>query len=162
MDDQPPPYEARKGADREKPLGHWSYSDELTVSRSQHIAATVSKIQAVLATRARYGISRSTLLLVPRGQIDLSRRYEIVELENVKHMSMELNGEADSEEFWLQPQAVLELKGCLLDRLSGGQTGRPGQMKAEVRLKECHFRRESDFGLMETTAAACIIIDLEA
>lgn len=69
MDDQPPPYEVQKDSDKDKPFGLWSYSDEVTVSRSQHIAATATKIQAAIETRARYGISRSTLLLVPRGQI---------------------------------------------------------------------------------------------
>lgn len=77
-------------------------------------------------------------------------------------MLLELTGESDSEEFWLQPHAVPELKSYLLDRLNGEQKGRPGQIKAEARLKGCHFRTETNFGLMETTAASCIIIDLEA
>lgn len=93
---------------------------------------------------------------------DLSRRYDIVEFENVKHILMGLTDEADSEEFWLQPHAVPELKSHLLDRLNGEQIGRPGQTKAEARLKQCHFRTETNFGLMETTAASCIVIDLEA
>jgi hypothetical protein len=75
MANQPPSYEAANAQSRsnsKRPSNHfrqWTFADEVTVSRSEHVAATVSRIQTVLEGRARYGISKTTLVLVPAGQI---------------------------------------------------------------------------------------------
>lgn len=75
MADQPPPYEAASAqskSDSKRPSNHfrpWTFADEVTVIRAQHVADTVSRIQTVLESRARYGISKITLVLIPAGQI---------------------------------------------------------------------------------------------
>lgn len=184
MDDRPPPYEAsdsRQSPDSKSGSHNYatSLADEVTIYRSQHVAATASKVQDALESRARYGMSKTTLLLVPDGQIgnklqgtrgeplnddtlDLSKGYEVVELEDVKFTLIELKGETDSVEFWSQPQTVQELRGRITDGTNGGRTGGSNTIKANVSLEEYHFRSESVFGLMETVATMCIIVIFEA
>lgn len=71
MCDRLPSYEeSRQDAEkwREK-AQQYNFAEGVTVSRAQRVAAAASKIQEVLETRARHGISKSTILLVPRGQL---------------------------------------------------------------------------------------------
>lgn len=71
MSDQPPPYDNSK---RDSKTGsgnvkQWNFADEVTISRSQHVAAAASKVRELLESRARYGIAGATLLLIPGRQI---------------------------------------------------------------------------------------------
>lgn len=43
----------------------WNILDEVGISRSQHVASTVSKLVPILRDRARSGLSRTTLALLP-------------------------------------------------------------------------------------------------
>lgn len=91
---------------------------------------------------------------------DLSKSQKVIELEDTKYISLELAGEADTVEFWSQRQAVQELESRITDGL-GGKGAHSRLVHAAVSLKEYHFRSESAFGLMETTAATCIVIELK-
>jgi hypothetical protein len=75
MADKPPPYEEmysggsnghrrddKKAADRP-----YNLSDQATASRSMLVSAAADKIHAVLEQRALYGISRTTLVVIPSG-----------------------------------------------------------------------------------------------
>lgn len=182
MDDQPPPYEAnsRDGSSSVKSrdnIQQWSLADEVAVSRARHIIVTASKIHSALENRARYGISSATMLLVPSGQIgesphqkrriksnivqDLSRIHKVVEFEDVQHTMVELAGEADSADFWLQAHAIQDLRTKVSEILNGESATGSGMFKVKAWLKDYHFRTESAFGLMETAVAKCIVIEVE-
>lgn len=84
MDDDPPPYDEnfsgrpdayqKSRYDGEK--RPWSLDDQTTTSRAWLLSAAAEKVHGALQQRALYGITRSTLLLIPSGQDcgkDLSR-----------------------------------------------------------------------------------------
>jgi len=56
------------GESKGKTFQIWDLHHEVTVSRSEYIAAAVSKSRAILEERARSGISQTTLVLIPYEQ----------------------------------------------------------------------------------------------
>lgn len=52
----------------EKAPQHFSIRAEVGTSRSQHVAALVAKLLPQIHSRARKGLSRSTLFLLPSDQ----------------------------------------------------------------------------------------------
>lgn len=75
---------------------------------------------------------------------------------------VELVGDADSVQFWSQPQTIVDLRLQLVDKLYGAGRRKEGLVKIDVRLQTLHFRSESEFGLMETKGAKCVVVILEA
>ncbi|KAL1310880.1 hypothetical protein AAFC00_001111 [Neodothiora populina] len=163
MADAPPPYAESSSASEKgrRPVWLATYADEVTIYRSHHVASAALKIQEAVEARARYGISKRTLLLLPKDQINASKKLEFVELEDTKYTVIELCGEADSVEFWSQVQTTQELQSRLRSDLNGGRTGGSSLVKVDVQPMELHLRTESDFGLLETVLVACIIVNLD-
>jgi hypothetical protein len=73
----PPAYEeiASSSDDKEgfsrwdtKSPTHLSIREEVGASRSQHVAALVEKILPQIRERAKHGLSRTTLLIMPSDQ----------------------------------------------------------------------------------------------
>lgn len=76
MDEAPPPYgRVDKGGDNRKNSKDWTqdnraltFAERIAATRSQHIAATVSKVQRAIEERMRYGIAKMICVLIPHGQ----------------------------------------------------------------------------------------------
>lgn len=75
MDDNPPPYEySFSGGPSGQKVGpgrdekqQCSLEDQATASRSALVSAAAERVHAALEQRAMYGISKSTLALIPSG-----------------------------------------------------------------------------------------------
>jgi len=79
--DNPPPYsdtigvadnpsspEAKKSPQPNSTPFQWTLQDEVAASRSERVTAAAGKIQSVLDTRARAGLSSTTIVLLPSEQ----------------------------------------------------------------------------------------------
>lgn len=94
--------------------------DEVSSSRSQHVAVLVSKLLPEIRERAREGMSRSTFLLIPSDQAPRSAKGEIVGLpEDDRPTLIQLDGRYDKTEFWMQAEALLLLQEQLWTAVAG-------------------------------------------
>ncbi|TKA60872.1 hypothetical protein B0A55_10666 [Friedmanniomyces simplex] len=124
MADLPPSYESAPGWENreqkpESKLTHrFSIREEVGISRSQHVTAVVAKLLPHIKNRARGGLSKSTLLLLPSDQ-DSSRKGELVGYSGEElPVLVQLEGEQDTIEFWSQPEALDLLRGQVLAAIS--------------------------------------------
>jgi len=135
--DDPPSYEEsssvvlhdEKSDTKTRDRFFWSLQDEVTASRSDHVRAAAKKVKEVLEARARGGVSKTDLILLPSEQAALGKislmellavlipntvpfeTAELVEFQGTqKPVLIALQGLADSTEFWSQPDAVKELE----------------------------------------------------
>nr|POE48019.1 hypothetical protein CFP56_01347 [Quercus suber] len=88
----------------------FSIREEVGTSRSQHVAAIVAKLVPRVRERARAGLSKSTLLLLPSNQ-DSTRRGRLVGFdEDEPPIIVQLESPQDHMEFWAQEPALATLR----------------------------------------------------
>ncbi|KAK5119446.1 hypothetical protein LTR85_007546 [Meristemomyces frigidus] len=127
-----------------KGLQYFSLRDEVGTSRSQHVAALVSKLLPQVRERARSGLSRSALLLLPSNK-DCGRRGQLVGFpEDELPILIQLEGHHDSLEFWMQQEALDLLREQMLAAVSDGVPTRPAE--AALPTREPLQTKQSFFG----------------
>ncbi|KAK4498139.1 hypothetical protein PRZ48_010795 [Zasmidium cellare] len=98
----------------------FSIRDEVGSSRSQHVAALISKLLPQIRERAKSGLSKTTLLLLPSDQADITRKGELVGFpEDERPIMIQLEGRYDGTQFWTQREALDLLKEQMLLELGG-------------------------------------------
>ncbi|WPH00157.1 Hypothetical protein R9X50_00298000 [Acrodontium crateriforme] len=122
---EPPSYEESTLADGktimsdEKKPQRFSICEEVGASRSQHVAALVSKLLPQIRSRAKNGLSKSTLLLLPSDQ-DCTRKGQLVGFaDGDSPLIIQLEGRHDSLEFWLQMEAIADLRNQMYLSIAG-------------------------------------------
>ncbi|KAI6811889.1 hypothetical protein KC348_g8608 [Hortaea werneckii] len=133
---EPPPYEEAASAvnqiyeDQKSGFNgskRFSIREEVVASRSQHVAALVSKILPHVRERARSGFSRSTLLLLPSDQgIDCEGQL-VGFAEDEMPLMIQLEGRHDLSEFWQQQEAIALLQEQTLNAVSDSKVLPPVQ-----------------------------------
>lgn len=104
-------------SDAKTPL-RFSIREEVGASRSQHVAALVAKLLPHIRDRARRGLSKSSLLLLPSNQ-DASRKGQLVGFPDDETPTLiQLEGRQDTMEFWTQEAARGELQNQMLAAIS--------------------------------------------
>ncbi|KAF2173802.1 hypothetical protein M409DRAFT_16073 [Zasmidium cellare ATCC 36951] len=126
---QPPSYEDTVGECDAKYDNHdvdskvpqrFSIRDEVGSSRSQHVTALISKLLPQIRERAKSGLSKTVLLLLPSDQGDASKRGELVGFpEDDRPILIQLEGRYDGTQFWTQREALDLLKEQMLMELGG-------------------------------------------
>ncbi|RMZ07086.1 hypothetical protein D0860_05274 [Hortaea werneckii] len=103
----------------------FSIREEVVASRSQHVAALVSKTLPHVRERARSGFSRSTLLLLPSDQDCEGQLVGFAEDE--MPLMIQLEGRHDLSEFWQQQEAIALLQEQTLNAVSDSKVLPPVQ-----------------------------------
>lgn len=147
---EPPSYEETTAGDYHsyadekggtKGIQHFSIRQEIGASRSQHVAALVARLLPQVRERARSGLSRSTLLLLPSDQGRLScgapgqhanscpdcgcKGHLVGFPEDDVPIVVQLEGRHDTLEFWVQKQALDLLQEQMLDAVSDNLPATP-------------------------------------
>nr|POE65373.1 hypothetical protein CFP56_73018 [Quercus suber] len=127
---EPPPYEeddssvnysqSKSKASHMGPPHRFSICEEVGTSRSQHVAAIVAKLEPRVRDRARAGLSKSTLLLLPSDQaVDSSRKGQLVGFDvDEPPIIVQLESRQDRMEFWAQDAALMTLRQQFLAAIS--------------------------------------------
>ncbi|KAI7346741.1 hypothetical protein KC354_g14167 [Hortaea werneckii] len=92
--------------------------EEVVASRSQHVAALLSRILPHVRERAQSGFSRSTLLLLPSDQGVGCEGQLVGFAEDEAPLMVQLEGRHDVSEFWQQQEVVALLQEQTLDAVS--------------------------------------------
>ncbi|USW56015.1 hypothetical protein Slin15195_G093340 [Septoria linicola] len=105
-----------------KATHHISICEEVGASRSQHVAVLVSKLMPQIRERAKHGLSKSKLLILPSDQAETSMKGELVGFdEDDLPIMVQLEGQYDGSRFWSQSEAIALLRDQMLKEL-GGET----------------------------------------
>lgn len=169
MDDLPPAYETSEsydGAESDskglsKNVQYFSFGDQVITSRSQHVAAVVEKLLPFLRDRAASGLSKSTILLLPSDQgmkcvirtahalltsaVEGPRRGVLTGYEHEDQpIVVQLEGKADTTEFWSQTEALEMLQSQIY-----AATARSAPLdlpsRSEAALRESSAARKSSW-----------------
>ncbi|TKA23152.1 hypothetical protein B0A50_07182 [Salinomyces thailandicus] len=131
---EPPSYEETTAGDYHsyadekggtKGIQHFSIRQEIGASRSQHVAALVARLLPQVRERARSGLSRSTLLLLPSDQDCGCKGHLVGFPEDDVPIVVQLEGRHDTLEFWVQKQALDLLQEQMLDAVSDNLPATP-------------------------------------
>ncbi|KJX92875.1 hypothetical protein TI39_contig5817g00002 [Zymoseptoria brevis] len=99
---------------------HLSIREEVGASRSQHVAALVEKMLPQIRERAKHGLSRTTLLILPSDQANCSKRGQLVGYAHGEEpILIQLDGLYDGTQFWTQQEALELLRQQTLEAVSG-------------------------------------------
>ncbi|KAF7190602.1 hypothetical protein HII31_07761 [Pseudocercospora fuligena] len=97
-----------------------SIREEVGASRSQHVAALVSKLLPQVRERARRGLSRFSLLILPSDQKNISNKGELVGFaEDDRPVLVQLEGDFDDSPFWTQQEALDLLQRHMYAEVAG-------------------------------------------
>ena len=159
--------------DSKAPL-RFSIREEVGASRSQHVAALVAKLLPQIRTRAKQGLSKSTLLLLPSNQgkltllsfqthclfdtIDASRKGQLVGFpEDETPILIQLEGRQDTLEFWTQEEARKELQSEMLAAISDGLPTKAGDPPLPERPMPSSGSKSSFFSRKQGKAPAVMV-----
>ncbi|KXT01295.1 hypothetical protein AC578_2709 [Pseudocercospora eumusae] len=97
-----------------------SIREEVGASRSQHVAALVSKLLPQVRERARRGLSTFSLLILPSNQKHISNKSELVGFaEDDRPVLVQLEGDFDDSSFWTQQEALNLLQRQMYAEVAG-------------------------------------------
>ncbi|KAK4613586.1 hypothetical protein CLAFUW4_09459 [Fulvia fulva] len=103
-----------------KTAQRFSIREEVALSRSQHVAALVSRLLPPIRERAKSGISKTSMLLIPSDQAETSSRGQLVGFpEDDRPILIQLEGRYDSTQFWSQQEALDLLRDQTLVAVAG-------------------------------------------
>ncbi|KAK4575103.1 hypothetical protein LTR86_000955 [Recurvomyces mirabilis] len=98
---------------------------ELNNSRLQHVTAVCSKLLPLVKGRVKSGLGKTTIVMLPSDDSARTRGiltgYEHEDLPLI----VQLEGPADTIEFWRQNEALSMLQGQIFDALSGDEVQLP-------------------------------------
>ncbi|RMY65574.1 hypothetical protein D0863_09025 [Hortaea werneckii] len=152
---EPPSYEEAASAvgqiyGGEKPgfngIKNFSIREEVVASRSQYVAALVSKILPHIRERAQSGFSRSTLLLLPSDQGIECEGQLVGFAEDDVPLMIQLEGRYDVSKFWQQQEAVALLQEQTLNAVSDSMVLPPVQAPLPPREQPVPANKRSLFG----------------
>ncbi|KAK5132535.1 hypothetical protein LTR08_008852 [Meristemomyces frigidus] len=118
------PSSTRKG--QNKDLQHISIREEVGASRSQHVAAVVSKLVERVRERAKSGLAQSTLLVLLADQEHVEGGKLVGSLGDKMPVLIQLAGRQDGLEFWRQQEVLDLLKDQMLAAVLDGVSERSG------------------------------------
>ncbi|RMY47192.1 hypothetical protein D0865_08823 [Hortaea werneckii] len=127
-------------------ITRFSIREEVVASRSQHVAALVSKILSHVRERAQSGFSRSTLLLLPSDQGVECEGQLVGFTEDEVPLMIQLEGRHDVSEFWQQQEAVALLQEQTLNAVSDSMVLPPVQAPLPLREQPVPANKKSLFG----------------
>ncbi|EME42231.1 hypothetical protein DOTSEDRAFT_54653 [Dothistroma septosporum NZE10] len=103
-----------------KTAQRFSIREEVAVSRSQHVAALVSRLLPPIRERAESGISKTLMLLIPSDQAETSSRGQLVGFpEDDRPILIQLEGKYNGIQFWSQQEALDLLRDQTLAAVIG-------------------------------------------
>jgi len=162
---EPPSYdEVAKLPYQDDRSGGQRLIDQLTGVRAEHTRRIVDeKICSVIQERAKHGLSKTTIVLIPSNLhfSKTSNAIDIVDFHGHENEveQVQLDGNLNRLEFWRQPDVIKELQYVLEDRLSASPVLRElvqktDQARENATVETVPQRKRSLFDRKNSTQAS--------